>query len=110
MSAFGAVIVCILSGLGLASLIWAVAGAFMLPVTGDEDIRIHMVVEARGQCTRLQSVVSSAEWLLGMGIVEFDTVILDNGLQPEAVARARILAKRQNVTLGSMVTIPVERE
>ncbi len=99
MSAFGAVIICILSGLGLASLIWAIAGAFVLPVKGGESCHIHMVVNAKGDCGQLQSIVRSLNWILDLGIIEFDTIIVDNGMEQQTLHVAQLLAKEENVSL-----------
>ena len=101
MSAFGAVIVCILSGLGLASLIWSVVGAFLLPVKGGENCRVHMVVDAKGDCGQLQCLVRALDWILDLGLIEFDTVIVDNGMEQQTLQVAQLLAKKENVILCS---------
>lgn len=99
MSAFGAVVICILSGLGLASLIWSVVGAFILPVKGGENCRVHMVVDAKGNCGQLQSIVRSLDWILDLGVVEFDTIIVDNGMDRQSLEVAQLLSKKENVSL-----------
>jgi len=99
MSAFGAVIVCILSGLGLASLIWSLVGAFLLPVKGGESCRVHMVADAKGDCGQLQNLVRSMEWILDLGIIDFDIIIVDNGMEQQSLQSARILANKENVSL-----------
>ena len=101
MSAFGAVIVCILSALGLASLIWSVVGAFLLPVKSGENCRVHMVVDAKGDSGQLQCLVKSLDWIQDLGLIEFDTVIVDNGMEQETLQVAQLLAKKENVSLCS---------
>lgn len=101
MSAVAAVIICILSVLGLSALIWSVAGAFLLPVQGGENCHVHIVVDAKGDCSQLQCLIRSLDWVADIGIVEFDTFIVDNGMDQQSLQMAQVLARRESVSICS---------
>lgn len=101
MSAVTAVIVCILSVLGLSTLIWSIVGAFLLPVRGGDNCLVHIVLDAKGDCGQLQCIVRALDWIADLGLIEFDTIIVDNGMKQESLQVAKLLAKNENISLCS---------
>lgn len=99
MNAVGAVIICILSALGLSAFIWSIVGAFFLPIRSSDECRIHIILNAKGSGGGLQHQITSLDWITDAGFLEFDTVILDSGLDEEARSIAETLTRRDNVSL-----------
>lgn len=80
MNTMSAIIICGLSAVGLGTVIWAVASAFIFPVTSDEKVKLYMLVSAK-EAGNLQRTLKALKWLEDIELVRFDTLVLDAGLE-----------------------------
>lgn len=92
MSSFSAVIICGLSAIGIGTVIWAIASAFVFPFGGKDGVRLFMVVRA-GAGAELQPTLRGLRWLEELDIVQFKTIVVASDMEPQELKQTQLLVK-----------------
>lgn len=83
--------VCALAAAGVVLLLWCLLGALLLPAAGPG---LAAVYRCGGDAPALERTVRAFVWLRESGLTEMELTVVDCGMSPQALARARALAAR----------------
>ncbi len=99
MDIFTDAIVASLAVLGIYLLLWMISAALSGPIRPGSSEMLTALLCVHGRAPAMQYTVERLLWLRGRGIAEFDIVIVDAGLDEDALEVARRLAEDTGVTL-----------
>lgn len=86
------IIVGVLAAWGAIMLAWTLAGVLLLPL--GNRLPMAVVVACRGESPWLEPYVRGLVWLRETGLIQWDILLLDSGLGPEARTVAQSLSRR----------------
>lgn len=97
------IIVGVLAAWGLLMLVWTLAGVLLLPLNRNPDTALTVVLQGRGDARWLERQLRGLVWLRDSGLLWWDILILDLGLEQDALLSAQRLAERlDNVVLMNL--------
>ena len=97
------IVVGALAAWGLLMLIWTLAGVLLLPVSRNSDTAMTVVLCCRGDARGLERQLRGLVWLRDSGLLWWDILILDLGMDQDAKANAERLAdNKDNVVFMNM--------
>lgn len=97
------IIVGVLAAWGLLMLVWTLAGVLLLPLSRNPDTALTVVLQGRGDARWLERQLRGLVWLRDSGLLWWDVLILDLGLEQDALCNAQRLAERlDNVVLMNL--------
>lgn len=86
-----------LAAWGLIMLVWTIVGVVLLPL--GRDMPMTVVLHCSGEASWLERCLQGVMWLRDSGLLWWNVLILDEGLDGEAQDRAQRLAREKSQVL-----------
>ncbi len=110
MELFGSLVIAVAACAAGFAVLWALKGAFLMPVRRRADADVFTIIRASGDAEGLEQTVRGLVWLRDSGRADVCLIIADDGLTGGARRRAESLAASNGVLLCGADRLAEETE